>query len=69
MPNTLNKLKNNIIEEIKRITPEILEKVVKNTVRRIRLCLNNNGEHLKDIIFKLQDFLFHFICNVFLLPY
>ena len=45
-------LKNNIIEEINRITPDILEKVMENTVRRIRLCLNNNGEHLKDIIFK-----------------
>ena len=52
MLNTLHELENNIIEEINGITPDILEKVMKNTVRRIRLCLNNNGEHLKDIIFK-----------------
>ena len=52
MPNTLNELKNNIIEEINRITPDIFEKVMENTVRRIRLCLNYNGDHLKDIIFK-----------------
>ena len=47
MPN-----KNNIFEEINGTTPDILEKVMENTVRRIRSCLNNNGEHLKDIIFK-----------------
>ena len=52
MHNTLHELKNNIIDEIKRITPNILEKVMENTVCRIHLCLNNNGEHLKDIIFK-----------------
>ena len=52
MPNTLREHKNNIIKEINRITPDILEKVMENTVRRIRSCLNNNGEHLKDIIFK-----------------
>ena len=52
MHNTPNELKNNIIEKINRITPDILEKVMENTIRRIRLCLNNNEEHLKDIIFK-----------------
>ena len=50
--NTLHELKNNIIEEINRTTPDTQEKVMENTARRIRLCLNNNGEHLKDIIFK-----------------
>ena len=39
MPNTLNELKNNIIEEINRITPDIFEKVMENTVRRIHLFL------------------------------
>ena len=43
--------KNNTIEEINRITPDVLEKVMENTVRIIRLGLNVNGEHLKDIIF------------------
>ena len=32
MPNTLHELKNNIIEEINGITPDILEKVMENTV-------------------------------------
>ena len=41
-----------LIEEINRITPDILGKVIENTVRGIRLRSNNNGEHLKDIIFK-----------------
>ena len=45
-------VKKNIIEEINRITPDILEKVMENTVHSIRLCLNNNGENLNDIIFK-----------------
>ena len=52
MPNTLYELKNNISEEINRITPDILEKVMENIVRRLRLCLNNNGEHLMDIKYK-----------------
>ena len=52
MHNTIHELKNNIIEEIHRITPDILKKVIENTVRRIRLCLYNNGEHLKDITHK-----------------
>ena len=52
MPNTLHELKNNIIEEISKIPQDIFVKFVENIVRRIRFCLNNNGEHLKDIIFK-----------------
>ena len=48
----LNDLKNNIIKEINRIAADILEQVMENTARRIRSFLNNNAEHLKDIIFK-----------------
>ena len=51
MPNTLHELKN-IIEEINRLPPDILKKVMENTVCRIRLRLNNNGEHLKYITFQ-----------------
>ena len=39
-------------KKINRITPNITEKVMENTVRRIRLCLNNNREHLMDMIYK-----------------
>ena len=49
---TLHELKNNIIEEINRITPDVLEKIMENIVRRMRLRLNNSRGHLKDIIFK-----------------
>ena len=52
IPNTLYQLKNNIIHEIIRIILDILEEVMENTIRRICLCLKNNEEHLKDIIFK-----------------
>ena len=60
MPNTLHELKHNIFEGINRITPDLLEIVVENTVRRIHLCLNNNGEHLKDIIFSFISYVTHF---------
>ena len=42
MPNTPHEFKNNIIEEIYRITLDILEEVMENTVRRILLCLYSN---------------------------
>ena len=51
-PNALLELKGNIIEEINRITPGLLQKVMKRTVNRMRACLDSNGQHLKDIIFK-----------------
>ena len=46
MPNTLHELKNNIIEEINRVTPDILEKIIENTVR-VYIILET---HLMDII-------------------
>ena len=51
-PNTLQELKNNIIAEINGITPDILQNVMENTVKRIRMCFVNDGKHLEDIIFK-----------------
>ena len=51
-PNTLSELKVNITEEIKRITPCVLEKVMESTVKRMRTCLDSNGQHLKDVIFE-----------------
>ena len=40
----LDKLKDNIIQEICNLTPDILTKVTKTVVQRMCLCLNNNGE-------------------------
>ena len=60
IPRDLHELKESIIQEICNVTPYILRKVMKTVVRRIRLCLNNNGGRLNDIILKekLENFLF-----------
>ena len=42
----------NIIDEINMITPPVLESVIQNIVQRMRICSNNYGKDLKDIIFK-----------------
>lgn len=51
-PNTLQELKNNIIEEINTINAFVLGSVSQNIVQRMRICYNNDGKHLKDVIFK-----------------
>ena len=51
MPDTLQQLKRNIIQEINNISQETLMKVMNSTVERARQCLTNNGGHLKDIVF------------------
>ena len=51
-PNTLQEIKNNIIEEISLINPAVLESVNENTAKRTRICFNNDGKHFKNIIFK-----------------
>ena len=50
MPNNPQELKE-IIKELNRITPDVLEKVMENTVQRLRICQNSNRGYLKDIIF------------------
>lgn len=50
-PNTLQELKLKIIQEISRITPDMLSAVMNSVIKRARLCLTNNGNHLKNIIF------------------
>ena len=51
-PNALQDIKNNIIKEISLIYPSVLESVSENTAKRMRLCFNNDGKHLKTSIFK-----------------
>ena len=46
----LNELKENTIQEIRNLTPDIIRKDLENAVQGTRLCLNNNGGHLEDII-------------------
>lgn len=50
-PRTLPHLRNNIQEEIQAIGPDTLRKVMEQAMERARLCLANNGGHLRDIIF------------------
>lgn len=51
-PRTLQDLKTNIQEEIARITPAMLEGVVRNARNRFTRCMENGGRHLPDVIFK-----------------
>lgn len=51
-PDSLQQLKANIREEIAKITPEMLEKVMKNAEKRADMCVAAGGSHLPDIIFK-----------------
>jgi Helix-turn-helix domain (DUF4817) len=50
-PDTLQTLKDNIRHECENLSPDILEKVMKNAVKRARLVINSGGGHLSDIIF------------------
>jgi len=50
-PNNLQEFKLKINQEISKITPENLNAVMNSIIKRVRLCLTNNGNHLRDIIF------------------
>ena len=51
-PNTLQEIKNNIIEEISLINLAVLESVSENTAKRTRICFNNDARPLQNIIFR-----------------
>ena len=51
-PSSLEELKSNIMGEINMITSDTLGKVMENAVKRMHACLDTNGDHLRDIIFK-----------------
>ena len=40
------------MQEIRNLAPDILREVMEIVVQRMRLILNNNGGHFKDIILK-----------------
>ncbi|KAF2882587.1 hypothetical protein ILUMI_23604 [Ignelater luminosus] len=50
---TILQLKTNIRNEICAITPEILQKVTENVLKRARMCKAENGHHLQDVIFRI----------------
>lgn len=51
-PETLQQLKQNICEEILEIQPETLKSVMKQVLKRARVCEAESGGYLRDIVFK-----------------
>lgn len=51
-PRTLPHLKNNIRQAIANIPADMLERVQRNFRNRLTQCINNEGRHLNDVIFK-----------------
>jgi hypothetical protein len=52
-PRNLQTLKEAIRTEIRRIPQEMLERVMRNFTSPLQQCLDNDGHHLADIIFKI----------------
>lgn len=50
-PQTIQELKQNIQAEIRNLEPETLRAVMENAVKRANFCLQENGHHLRDVIF------------------
>lgn len=50
-PRTIQELKAVIRQKIEEIPQEMIEKVMENFRKRLQLCINLRGHHLKDIIF------------------
>jgi hypothetical protein len=49
-PQTLEELKINIENEIKKISVETLERVSENMIKRVKLCLESNGKHFQHLL-------------------
>jgi len=49
-PQNLEELRNAISEEIETITPAIMSNVYENLKKRIRLCLQNGGQHFQHLL-------------------
>ena len=43
-----------IYQKIVAIPPEMIRRVKDNSRKCFRLCVNNNGKHLTDVIFKTK---------------
>jgi hypothetical protein len=55
---TVQELKHQIQQEVKRIPVEMLQRVMGDIRKRLTECLEWNGGHLNDVIFGKQDFCF-----------
>lgn len=51
-PRTIQQLKANIRQEILSLQPQMLRSVMENSLERARLCEDENGGYLRDIIFR-----------------
>ena len=49
-PKTLNHLKENIINALKDITPEMYKKVTESIIKRCHYCIGNNGLHFEHLL-------------------
>ena len=53
-PQTIAQLKDYILQEAAAIPTEISRRVIENFRKRLRKCIQSNGSHLTDFIFKTQ---------------
>ena len=53
-PQTLEALKEAIRQEVAAITPEMILKVTDNYRERLHQCINIQGSHLSDVLFKTR---------------
>ena len=51
-PTDLHTLKENIREEIAKLSEETLQAVMRSFLTRVHLCIEEGGGHLKDIVHK-----------------
>jgi hypothetical protein len=51
-PRTTEELKQNIREEVAAIPPTMLQRVMQNFQKRLQGCVDNNGRHLTETIFR-----------------
>jgi hypothetical protein len=51
-PQTLEGLKEAITQEVSAIQPEMTHRVMEKYRKRINQCIDNEGHHLSDVVFK-----------------
>jgi hypothetical protein len=51
-PRTTVDLKQNIRNEVAAISPTMIQRVMQNFQKRLRECVDNNGRHLTDTVFR-----------------
>jgi len=52
LPTDLHTLKENIREEIAKLSEKTLQAVIRSFLTRVHLCIEEGGDHLKDIVHK-----------------